>query len=27
VLGDVAARIEACRFFCWKTAHRMDQRD
>jgi Acyl-CoA dehydrogenase, C-terminal domain len=27
VLGDVAARIEACRFFCWKTAHYMDQHD
>jgi acyl-CoA dehydrogenase len=27
VLGDVAARIEACRYFCWKTAHYMDQHD
>jgi acyl-CoA dehydrogenase len=25
VLGDVAARIEACRYFCWKTAHYLDQ--
>jgi hypothetical protein len=24
VLGDVAARIEACRYFCWKTAHYLD---
>jgi acyl-CoA dehydrogenase len=27
VLGDVAARIEACRCFCWKTAHYLDQHD
>lgn len=27
VLGDVAARIEACRVFCWKTAHYLDQHD
>jgi alkylation response protein AidB-like acyl-CoA dehydrogenase len=27
VLGDVAARIGACRFFCWKTAHHTDQHD
>lgn len=27
VLGDVAARIEACRTFCWKTAHYLDQHD
>jgi nitroalkane oxidase len=27
VLGDVAARIEACRYFCWKTAHYLDQHD
>ena len=27
VLGDVAARIEACRYFCWKTAHYIDQHD
>ena len=27
VLGVVAARIEACRFYCWKTAHCMDQHD
>ena len=27
VLGDVAARIEACRYFCWKTAHYMDRHD
>lgn len=25
VLGDVAARIEMCRYFCWKTAHYIDQ--
>jgi acyl-CoA dehydrogenase len=25
VLGDVAARIEACRYFCWKAAHYIDQ--
>jgi acyl-CoA dehydrogenase len=25
VLGDVAARIEACRSFCWKAAHYLDQ--
>jgi acyl-CoA dehydrogenase len=27
VLGDVAARIEMCRYFCWKTAHYIDQHD
>ena len=27
VLGDVAARIEVCRYFCWKTAHYLDQHD
>jgi alkylation response protein AidB-like acyl-CoA dehydrogenase len=27
ILGDVAARIEACRYFCWKTAHYIDQHD
>ena len=27
VLGDVAARIEMCRTFCWKAAHYMDQHD
>lgn len=27
ILGDVAARIEACRYFCWKTAHYLDQHD
>lgn len=27
VLGDVAARIEACRYFCWKTAHYMDKHE
>jgi alkylation response protein AidB-like acyl-CoA dehydrogenase len=27
VLGDVAARIEACRYFCWKAAHYIDQHD
>jgi acyl-CoA dehydrogenase len=27
VLGDVAAKIEACRYFCWKTAHYIDQHD
>ncbi|GEL18901.1 acyl-CoA dehydrogenase family protein [Pseudonocardia asaccharolytica] len=25
VLGDVAAKIEACRYFCWKAAHYIDQ--
>jgi acyl-CoA dehydrogenase len=25
VLGDVAARIEACRYFCWKSAHFLDR--
>jgi acyl-CoA dehydrogenase len=25
VLGDVAAKIEACRYFCWKTAHYIDE--
>jgi alkylation response protein AidB-like acyl-CoA dehydrogenase len=27
ILGDVAARIEACRYFCWKTAHYLDAHD
>lgn len=27
VLGDVAAKIEASRYFCWKTAHYLDQHD
>lgn len=27
LLGDVAARIEACRYFCWKTAHYIDTHD
>lgn len=27
VLGDVAAKIEMCRYFCWKTAHYLDQHD
>ena len=27
MLGDVAAKIEACRYFCWKTAHYIDQHD
>jgi nitroalkane oxidase len=27
LLGDVAARIEACRYFCWKTAHYLDHHD
>ena len=27
VLGDVAAEIESCRYFCWKTAHFLDQHD
>jgi alkylation response protein AidB-like acyl-CoA dehydrogenase len=27
VLGDVAARIEMCRYFCWKTGHYLDQHD
>ena len=27
ILGDVAARIESCRYFCWKTAHYLDQHD
>ena len=27
ILGDVAARIEACRYFCWKTAHYLDHHD
>ncbi len=27
VLGDVAARIEMCRCFCWKTAHFLDRHD
>jgi acyl-CoA dehydrogenase len=27
ILGDVAARIEACRYFCWRTAHYLDQHD
>src|SRR3954468_5918000 len=27
ILGDVAARIEACRLFCWRTAHYLDHHD
>ncbi|MGZ6643662.1 MAG: acyl-CoA dehydrogenase family protein [Solirubrobacteraceae bacterium] len=27
VLGDVAARIEACRYFCWKGGHYLDTHD
>ena len=27
VLGDVAGKIEAARYFCWKTAHYLDQHD
>ena len=27
VLGDVAAKIEAARYFCWKGAHYLDQHD
>jgi acyl-CoA dehydrogenase len=27
VLGDVAAKIEACRYFCWKTAHYLDKHE
>ena len=27
VLGDVAAKIEAARYFCWKAAHYLDQHD
>ena len=27
VLGDVAAKIEAARYFCWKCAHYLDQHD
>ena len=27
ILGDVAARIESCRYFCWRTAHYLDQHD
>ncbi|GII01340.1 acyl-CoA dehydrogenase family protein [Planobispora takensis] len=27
VLGDVAARIEMCRYFCWKAAHYLDRHD
>ena len=27
VLGDVAAKIEAARYFCWKAAHYIDQHD
>jgi nitroalkane oxidase len=27
VLGDVASRIEMCRYFCWKTAHYMDKHE
>ena len=27
MLGDVAAKIEMCRYFCWKTAHYLDQHD
>jgi nitroalkane oxidase len=27
ILGDVAARIESCRYFCWRTAHYLDRHD
>lgn len=27
VLGDVAGKIEASRYFCWKTAHYLDQHE
>jgi acyl-CoA dehydrogenase len=27
VLGDVAAKIEAARYFCWKAGHYLDQHD
>jgi acyl-CoA dehydrogenase len=27
VLGDVAGKIEAARYFCWKAAHYIDQHD
>ena len=27
MLGDVAAKIEAARYFCWKGAHYLDQHD
>jgi acyl-CoA dehydrogenase len=27
VLGDVAAKIEMCRYFCWRSAHYIDQHD
>jgi hypothetical protein len=27
VLGDIAAKIEAARYFCWKGAHDLDQHD
>jgi alkylation response protein AidB-like acyl-CoA dehydrogenase len=27
ILGDVAARIEACRYFTWRTAHYLDHHD
>lgn len=27
MLGDIAARIEAARYFCWKTAHYLDRHD
>jgi acyl-CoA dehydrogenase len=27
ILGDVAARIEACRYFCWMTAQYIDKHD
>jgi len=27
LLGDIAARIEMARYFCWKTAHYLDQHD
>lgn len=27
VLGDVASRIEMCRYFCWKAAHYLDRHD
>ncbi|MGZ3675651.1 MAG: acyl-CoA dehydrogenase family protein, partial [Ktedonobacterales bacterium] len=27
MLGDIAMRIEASRYFCWKTAHYLDRHD
>ncbi|MGE0248355.1 MAG: acyl-CoA dehydrogenase family protein [Thermoleophilia bacterium] len=27
ILGDVGAKIEACRYFCWKAAHYIDSHD